>query len=145
MGVFAIGSASQGGRFDVDNVVLRDARGRELLANGDFSRGLAHWFFTSDRSHLPWHVKNLFLHVLFEQGGVAVALLSMLLAGSLWRITAGHARGHPIAPPVAAALIGFAVVGLFDSLLDVPRIAFLFYLLLLLGLGVRTPPPRAAR
>jgi hypothetical protein len=143
--VFALGIASQGGRFDVDNLVLKDALGRELIANGDFSHGLTRWFFTSDRSHLPWHVKNLFLHVLFEQGAVAVALLSILIAGSLWRLTAGHARGHPIAPPAAAALIGFALVGLFDSLLDVPRIAFLFYVLLLSGLAVRTPPPRASR
>src|SRR6185369_9146145 len=82
--VFAIGSASEGVRFDVDNLVLKDAQGRDLLANGDFSQGLAQWFFTSDRSHLPWHVKNLFLHVLFEQGAVALVLHSALLAGSLW-------------------------------------------------------------
>ncbi|WP_172404920.1 hypothetical protein, partial [Janthinobacterium sp. GW458P] len=30
-----------------------------------------------------------------------------------------------------AALAGFLVVGLFDSLLDVPRIALLYYLMLL--------------
>jgi hypothetical protein len=33
-----------------------------------------------------------------------------------------------------ASLIGFQVVGLFDSLLDVPRLALLFYLLLLAAL-----------
>ena len=144
MTAFAIGSASQGGRFDVDNLVLKDAQGRELLANGDFSRGLAHWFFTSDRSHLPWHVKNLFLHVLFEQGGVALVLLSALIAGSLWRLTAGSARDHPLAPATAAALVGFVLVGAFDSLVDVPRIAFLFYVLLLSGLGLRVSPVSGA-
>ena len=144
MTAFAIGSASQGGRFDVDNLVLKDAQGRALLMNGDFSRGLAHWFFTSDRSHLPWHVKNLFLHVLFEQGGVALVLLSALIAGSLWRLTAGSARDHPLAPATAAALVGFVLVGAFDSLVDVPRIAFLFYVLLLSGLGLRVSPVSGA-
>ena len=135
---FSLGITSPSARVDLDNLVLKDAHGRELLANGDFSHGLAQWFFTSDRSHLPWHVKNLFLHVLYESGAVALVLLGVLLAGSLWRLVAGHARDHPLAPATAAALVGFALVGAFDSLIDVPRIAFLFYLLLLLGLSMRT-------
>jgi hypothetical protein len=53
-----------------------------------------------------------------------------LLVLTLWRLTAGHARDHPLAPATAAALVGFLVVGLFDSLLDMPRVAFAFYLLL---------------
>jgi hypothetical protein len=143
--VFALANASPGVRVDVRDLVLKDAQGRELLANGDFSQGLARWFFTSDRSHLPWHVKNLFLHQLFEQGVAGVVLLSMLIAGSLWRLTIGHARDHPLAPATAAALIGFVLVGAFDSLIDVPRIAFLFYVLLLSGLGLRVSRVAAAR
>ncbi len=141
---FSLGITSPTARADIDNLSLRDASGRELLSNGDFSQGLARWFFTSDRSHLPWHVKNLPLHVLFEQGAVAVVLLSILLAGSLWRLVVGNARDHALAPATAAALIGFTLVGMFDSLLDVPRIAFLFYVLLLVGLSTRGPP-RLAR
>ena len=38
------------------------------------------------------------------------------------------------APALAASLAGFLVVGLFDSLLDVPRLAWLYYLLLLTAL-----------
>lgn len=144
--VFALGIDSPSAvRVELDNLVLTDAHSGDLLANGDFSQGLARWFFTSDHSHLPWHVKNLFLHVLFEQGAVAVVLLLALIAGSLWRLMAGHARDHPLAPATAAALIGFALVGAFDSLVDVPRIAFLFYVLLLSGLSVRAPRVSAAR
>jgi hypothetical protein len=40
-------------------------------------------------------------------------------------------------------MAGFAVVGLIDSLLDAPRIAFLFYLLLLVMLALR--PRRLSR
>ena len=56
--------------------------------------------------------------------------------------TFGSARRHPLAPAIAGAVLGFLVVGLFDSLLDVPRVAFLFYLLVMLGLLLR--PPREA-
>jgi hypothetical protein len=137
MTVFSLGVTSPGVRVDLDNLMLRGAHGDDLLVNGHFSQGLARWLFTSDRSHLPWHVKNLFLHVLFEQGAVALVLLLMLIAGSVWRLAVGNACDHPLAPASVAALIGFVLVGAFDSLIDVPRIAFLFYVLLLLGLSVR--------
>jgi hypothetical protein len=136
--VFSLGIDSPSAvRADLDNLALRDAHGSNLLANGDFSQGLARWFFTSDHSHLPWHVKNLFLHVLFEQGAVSVVLLSVLIAGALWRLIAGNARNLALAPATAAALIGFVLVGTFDSLVDVPRVAFLFYVLLLSGVAMR--------
>jgi len=39
-----------------------------------------------------------------------------------------------LSPAIAGSLLGFAVVGLFDSLLDVPRLAALYYLLVLVAL-----------
>ncbi|MBC7732898.1 MAG: hypothetical protein H7306_13515, partial [Bacteriovorax sp.] len=135
---FSIGIESGGRRVEVDNLALIDAGGSNLLSNGDFSDGMAHWFFTSDRNHLPWHAKNLALHVLFEQGLIGLALFGALVIWSLWRVTAGHGRDHPLAPGIAGALIGFMVVGAFDSLLNVPRLAFLFYFLTLVGLTVRS-------
>ena len=41
---------------------------------------------------------------------------------------------HPLAPAIAGSLAGFVMVGLFDSLVDVPRDAFVFYFLLLQAL-----------
>jgi hypothetical protein len=76
---------------------------------------------------------------LFDQGVFGLVLLSGLLLGALWRVGFGHARSHVLAPPIAGALAGFVVIGLFDSLLDVPRDAFVFYFLLLLGLTLRNP------
>jgi hypothetical protein len=146
----AIGSSNQ--RMEVDDLALVDATGRDLLANGDFSHGMSHWFFTSDRYHLPWHAKNMALHVLVEQGAVGLGLVVALLAAALWRTAFGGGRSHPLAPAVAGALLAFLVIGATDSLLDVPRVAFAFYLLLLIGLGIgrsaqrstatpRSPPP----
>lgn len=122
---------------EIDRVSLTRKDGTEVLANGDFAQGMARWFFTSDRYHLPWHFKNLFGNVLFEQGLLGLAVFVVLAALALGRLAFGPASAHPLAPFLAAALAGFLVVGAFDSLLDAPRIAFLFYLLMLLALAIR--------
>jgi hypothetical protein len=136
---FSVALGSAGTHVDIGRLGLRDAGGRELLDNGDFGAGMAHWFSTSDRHHLPWHMKSLPLHLLFEQGLVGLALGTALLVAALWRCTLGHGRRHALAPAVAGALLGFVIVGLFDSLIDAPRIGFLFFAVLALGLGLRAP------
>lgn len=134
---FSMAMESRGGMADLDDLTLTGADGRPLLVNGNFSEGMAHWFFSSDRYHMPWHIKSMFMNVLFDQGLLGATLWGLLLAGALWRTSLGTARRHPLAPALAASLTAFAVVGLFDSLLDVPRLAWLFYLLLLQALTLR--------
>jgi hypothetical protein len=131
---FSIAVESPGHRVEIDNVSLLGPDGGELLVNGDFTEGLRRWFFTSDRLHLPWHAKNMELAVLFDQGLLGLMSLMLLTCLALGRLTAGRARGHPLAPYLAASVVGFLVVGAFDSLLDVPRLAFLFYLVILVSL-----------
>ena len=140
---FSVGVNTSGGLVELDNLSARDAGGRELLANGDFARGMARWFSSSDRHHLPWHMKNMFLHVLFEQGWVGLVLFSALVLAGLWRVSVGSARDHSMSAALVAAIVGFLVVGLFDSLLDVPRVAFLFYLALLVALDLPEEMHRA--
>jgi O-antigen ligase len=103
------------------------------------------WFFSTDRHHMPWHAKSLIVHLLFEQGLLGLGLAGLMVTAALWRCTVGHARNHPLAPALAGSLLGFVVVGLFDSLVDAPRVAFLFWCVCLLALGLRAlPPPVAA-
>ena len=130
---FSLAVDSAGQRIELDDVRLSAVDGKELLVNGDFSEEMAHWFFTSDREHLAWHAKSLALNVLFDQGIVGLGLFVMLVGGALWRLLFVVYR-HTDAPYLASALIGFLIVGVFDSLLDVPRVAFLFYLLLSVAL-----------
>ena len=78
--------------------------------------------------------------MLFEQGLVGLALLGGAYLLAIVRLSAGRGRDHPLAPAIVAALIGFGVVGAFDSLLDAPRVGFVFFTLLLLGLGLRALP-----
>lgn len=138
---FSMAMSSLGGLAQIDDVALTGADGQQLLANGSFADGMAHWFSSSDRNHMPWHIKSMGMNVLFDQGMVGVTLLGVLLAGALWRTSFGKARQNPLAPALAAGLTGFIMVGLFDSLLDVPRLAWLFYLLVLVALTL--PPWRA--
>jgi len=127
---------------DVDNLRLLDASGQDLLCNGDFANGGDCWFFKT-HSHLPWHIKNLWVHVLFEQGWLGLILFSALTLLALARLARAAWRGARLAWVMLAALAGMLTVGLFDSLLDAPRLATLLWAFLLLGGGL--PWPALAR
>jgi hypothetical protein len=131
---FSMAVESRGGMAQIDDVALTGADGKQQLANGGFSEGMAYWFFSSDRYHMPWHIKSMVMNVLFDQGIVGLTLWGLLLLGAIWRTSFGRARQNPLAPALAAGLAGFFVVGLFDSLLDVPRVAWLYYMLMLVAL-----------
>lgn len=126
---------------DVDDVELSDATLRPLLRNGNFGQGEDFWFFTSDRDHLPWHAKNLFLHVYIEQGLLGLGALGLAFGVAALRLLKSPTRHHPLAPILLAALAAVSVVGLVDSLLDMPRLTVFICLLLWLGLTLRKPAP----
>ncbi len=140
---FSISIFDPGGVAQIRSMRLIGPGGIDVLANGDFTDRTAHWFSSSDQFHIPFHIENLAFDLLFDQGVLGLALFTLLVGGALIRTALGRARRHPDAPYVAAAIVGFLVVGMFDSLLDVPRVAFLFYFVVVLGLMLRNP--RAAK
>ncbi len=129
------------GVMDVDKLHLRDEEGRDLLCNGEFSRGGDCWFFKT-HSHLPWHIKNLWVHVVFEQGWLGLLLFAGLTALALYRLAVVAWRGQRLAWVWLASLMGLLTVGMFDSLLDAPRLATLLVALTLLGVGYDWAPSR---
>ena len=133
---------------DVRSVALTDAAGRSYLHNGQFADGGARWFSTSDRNHLPWHAKNIAVHLLFEQGVLGLAAFLALSLAALAGL-AGPLRRHPLAPALAAALVGCWVVGAVDSVLDMPRVAGWLLLLTAMALSLHLPSraglPRGVR
>jgi hypothetical protein len=143
---FSMAVGASGQSVDIREVALIGPDGSNGLVNGDFGRGMARWIPISEKYHLPWHIKNLVLDLIFDQGIVGLTLFVFLLLAAFGRIVFGDARGHPLAPFLAAGLTGFMIVGAFDSLLDVPRVAFLFYLLILVSLILPSgrPPASAA-
>lgn len=114
---------------DVDHLSLLDTNGHQLLDNGDFSSGMAHWFFAGRHYFLPWHVDSLFIEMLIDQGAVGLLLLLGLLGLAFANLLRGRGREHALAPYLLAALTACLVIGIFSSVLDMPRPAFLLYLL----------------
>ncbi|MYM95397.1 hypothetical protein [Duganella vulcania] len=133
---------------DLDNLSLRrQADQHELVRNGSFSAVNDYWFFSSDRYHLPWHIKNLGLNLYFEMGWPGLLAYASLLGSAgaelLRRSSADHEKALSLA--LLAALVAFQVVGLFDSLFDVPRITLLFMLLLCASALQAAPSAMPAR
>ena len=127
---------SSGGMIDVTDVrILNDWD--NLVANGDFSDAGDYWIMASDFNHLSWHAKNLFLHVLVENGvlGLALFLAAILLA--LVRLKRARPSQALLANGLVAALLSFLLVGLFGTLIDNTRPALLFYVILLWALSFR--------
>ena len=116
---------------DVDNIFLGTLDGRNILSNGDFARQMDHWLFSAD-THLPWHIHNLFITILFDQGWFGLFSFSLFALLSIQRAFVNAWHGNPLAAASLAAFCSFLVVGLFDTLIDAPR--FLFTLLTLGGL-----------
>lgn len=126
---------------DLDDIELTDAQLRPLVANGGFEQGGAHWFFSSDRDHLPWHGEPL--RALPFVGGVlgTVAML-LILAGGLLH---PRPRAHPPAGPRPRCWRrwwGWRRWGWWTSLLDMPRITVFLLLLAWLALNLRQPQRR---
>lgn len=137
---------------DVDNASLRQLpEDRELLRNGDFTAAHDYWFFSSDRHHLPWHIKSLPLNLYFEMGWLGLLAAAVLLLATCVPLLRRAGRPHASVDAAAwlAAMTGFQLVSGFDSLIDVPRISVLF--MLVMGAAALQPdrltscPPPAAR
>lgn len=122
---------------DFDNLRLFAPHQPGLLENGDFSQGLAQWFPAAQSYFLPWHIDNLFLEMLVERGLSGLLVWSAVVGYALWQLVWGHARPHGASPYFAASLGATLCVGLVSSLMDVPRVAFLFYFLTLFSLQIR--------
>lgn len=127
---------------DVDNVSLLDERGHDLIRNGDFSQGMQRWFFSTD-SHLAWHIENLFVHILFERGWLGLGAFAALLAAVAFTLLR-RATHEALALTLAVSFSGFLVVGMVNSLIDEPRLDFLFFWLLSIALvsGGKIMPQR---
>ena len=118
---------------DVDNVRLLDNTGGNLLTNGDFARGGERWFSTAD-DHLPWHIFDLWVEILFEQGWIGVLTVGALLVFLFGREGSALWQGDLYAGVLVASLAGFLAVGVTESLFDGPRVTTLAFLICFVGL-----------
>lgn len=122
---------SAGASVDVDSLRLGDPRGENLLSNGEFSRNMAQWLPSAQSYFVPWHVDNLFLEWLIERGGVGLLLFCVVVGAFFLQVLLVPSHGGLLSPYLAAGVAGTLVVGLVSSVMDVPRVALLLYLLFL--------------
>lgn len=116
---------------DVSDLSLTDAAtGAELIRNGSFAHGNDNWFFSSDRNHFPWHIKNFFINEYFETGVFGLIAIILMIAYVAVHLLTRGLRGDLPAAAYLASLAGCMIVGLFDSIFDVPRLTLLFFLLI---------------
>jgi hypothetical protein len=137
--VFGLSVLDVGGRVEIDNVAL-EHDGRDLLRNGDFARGMTRWFPSARRYFVPWHIDNVPLEVLIEQGIAGLAAFALLFGSALRAALAPRNRGLPATPVLVASLVAALLVGVVSSVLDVPRVAFLFFLLAFIALQSGVAP-----
>jgi len=142
--MFSISVVDAGAQADIDNIVLTGRRPQNLLSNGDFSAGLARWFPAAQSYFVPWHLDNLLLELLVERGGLGLLACLLLIGYALWHLVLGRARLNTLAPYVAASLVAVLLVGLVSSVMDVPRVAFLFFLLIFLAIKLSEMPQDAS-
>ena len=133
LGAFSIAVVNAGGMAEFDNLSLVGPDRAEALANRDFSRGLAGWLPVAHGHYVPWHIDNLYLELLIERGALACQAFALCIGLALSRLVGAAGRTTPIAPFLAASLCGGLCVGIVSSVMDVPRVAFLLLLLLILA------------
>jgi hypothetical protein len=119
---------------DIDNLSLKDGFGEELLKNGDFETGIDHWFAFYDFNHLPWHIKNIWVSVYFDSGFFGFITFLVLVGYSLKNMFKKYAQNNIFSKVCFLAIAGFLCVGCFGTMIDGPRIGFLFYFIILIGL-----------
>ncbi|MDD2658797.1 MAG: VanZ family protein [Methylococcales bacterium] len=122
---------------DIDNIKLLDSTGANVLANGDFTKGLDFWFFAAEK-HNPWHIFNFWVHLLFDQGWLGVVAFFLLFANAIYNCCRRLSQQNVYAAILLSSFSGFMVVGFVDSPFDAPRLTLLFFLLLFFAL-MRTP------
>ena len=118
---------------DIASIQLWAPDGQLPLQNTDFSRGMAHWLPGAATYYLPWHIDNLYLELLIERGWLGLSLALALCVWAARCLWVSRQREAPLAPYLAASVLGCCLAGSVSSVLDAPRIGFLFFSLLFLA------------
>lgn len=131
--VLSLFDLAENSTIEIKHVQLTNKQGQNIIANGDFARGVEQWYFTDD-NHLVWRMKNLYLMILFESGILGLLSFVLLVGGAVYGAFLAMRRGERIGAAIVASLAAFLCSGLFDHLLEAPRLAALFYLICFVGL-----------
>jgi hypothetical protein len=113
------------GQIEVKDLSVMNDAGQPVLDNAGFTRGLDHWLITDD-SHVSWRILNVYLMLFFEMGLFGVAAYLALSGAAIMAALNG---GTDYDAAIAGSVAAFLVSGLFDNVLEAPRVATLFFLI----------------
>jgi hypothetical protein len=131
-GVLSLSVLTPGAKIEVADLQL-SAGGANLLRNAQFLEEGAGWFPAVRSYFLPWHIDNLYLEILIETGLVGLFVFLAIVGRVVWRLFLACRRGDILAPYLLSGIAGLMALGLVVSVFDMPRVATLFGLFLLLG------------
>lgn len=114
---------------DVSNISLSSLNKNNLIKNGDFSKGMNHWFFTADE-HIPWRTENLWVQIFFEQGWLGLITFILILLYAIIKLFRRLYKQDYFSAITLTSLAGFLVVGIIDSPFDTPNITLLFFMII---------------
>jgi hypothetical protein len=118
---------------DIKAVHLTGPDGRDLIANGDFASGTDRWYF-SDDNHDNWQILNQYKMIQFESGFLGLAAFIVLIGAAMIGARRAMCAGDKVAAAVFASLVTFVFLCFFESPLQSPGIAVIFYLICFSGL-----------
>ena len=130
---FSIYSAAPNTTIAVRDLSLTDQWGREVLTNGDFRHGLDRWIFTDD-SHIAWRLFDVYLMLLFETGLLGLLSFAALCCVAIGGGVRALRRGEAMGAAVIGSVTSFLISGLFDNVMEAPRLATVFLLVCSVGL-----------
>lgn len=104
--------------------------GEELINNGDFSHGLDNWFFYNDFQHLPWHIKNIFIELIYNTGLLGLIMFCTILGQVIILNTKSNDSDKYFYPVNVSLIIGWLALGIFGSPLDSAHSSWLFFTLI---------------
>jgi hypothetical protein len=122
---------------------LLNADGQVITRNGKFLHGLTHWRQAAGGYYVPWHIDNLLLEWLIERGWFGLFPLVALFALAVLTIAKGRVSNWNTLPNgrvesrsvltwvLLTVLASVALLGLVASIMDVPRVSFLLWWLVL--------------
>ena len=118
----------------IDSIEMRDDSGKQIIRNPDFDDKLGYWFWGSDFEHLPWHSKQIFIHIWLEQGWVGLILFFLLLGLGINRQLKLLKLGFKISTALLPAVIAILCLGLTDTFIDEPQTTLMTFSVLFAAL-----------
>lgn len=128
--VIALSPEQFGQAIRLENVELWGSQGSQRLLNSNFSEGLQHWLPMALGQFQPWHVDNLYLSALIEQGLLGIIALAVWVLWACRNLLGSMQQGDETAWVLSAAFTGVLALGAVISVTEVPRVALILAILL---------------